>query len=307
MTTQFNDKTNRRGIEWTDLTLNAVGGCHHACRWSMPDGTVAICYAEELAVNGVARSAYPNGFAAHYWRPNVLRQLSAGREPLLIFVDSMSDLFASNVPAEHVRAVLAAMRRGPHHAYQSLTKAAPIILKYASELPRNLWVGVSSPPDWFMGKRLTRDQQEAMLRRAVEVLREVKEKTGNLVWLSAEPVSWDLTTVLDSGHGLDWIVVGAASAGQRYFQPDKEHIRKLVNLMDATKTPIFYKGNLRPTFAGDGLGTVELNRWREDFPTAYRDGTPIPAVARRQQKCEEHGWARNEQPTPAGRRPLTLF
>ena len=138
-------------------------------------------------------------------------QLSAGDEPLLIFGDSMSDMFAANVPEGHVRAILAEMRKAPHHTYQSLIKAAPQLLQYLPDLPPNLWVGCNSPPDWFMGRRMSHDQQKSMLRRSLAVLREVKEKTGNIVWMSAEPISWDLTSVIDEQHPLDWIVVGAAS------------------------------------------------------------------------------------------------
>jgi protein gp37 len=170
MTKQFHPTTGGRGIEWTDETINAIGGCTHGCRWRMPDGTEAICYAEHLAEHGVAKKAYPQGFAHHYFRPHELPKLPAGVEPKLIFVDSMSDLFGADVPAEHVRAVLAAMRRVPHHAYQSLTKAAPQILKYVDELPPNLWVGVSSPPDGMKGKELSRAQQVAMLRKSMDVL-----------------------------------------------------------------------------------------------------------------------------------------
>jgi protein gp37 len=148
MTVQFKVRTGSRGIEWCDETRNAIGGCLHACRWVMPDGTVAICYAEQLAEHGVAKSAYPQGFGHHYFRKEALPQLAAGEEPLLIFCDSMSDLFAASVPAADVRAVLGAMRRAPHHTYQSLTKAVPQVLKYLGDLPRNLWVGVSSPPDY---------------------------------------------------------------------------------------------------------------------------------------------------------------
>src|SRR5262249_17092093 len=148
MTVQFHPRPGNRGIEWCDETRNARGGCMHGCRWVMPDGTVARCYAEELAEHGVARAAYPHGFKHHYWRPAMLRQLTAGDEPLLIFCDSMSDLFAANVPPEHVWAVLAAMLQAPHHSYQSLTKAAPQLLKYTADMPPHLRAGVSSPPDW---------------------------------------------------------------------------------------------------------------------------------------------------------------
>ncbi len=293
MTVQFNPRTGGRGIEWCDETRNATGGCLHDCRWKMPDGTVAGCYAKALAESGVARSAYPHGFEHHYWRPEALKALAAGDRPRLIFVDSMSDLFAANVPREHVLVVLAAMRKAPHHAYQSLTKAAPQLLKYLDHQPPNHWVGVSSPPDWFMGKALSRGQQQAMLRRSLDVLAEVKARAGNLVWLSAEPVSWDLTAVIDRSHPLDWVVIGAASDGRRYFQPDPGHVRRLLQVLDGTATPTYYKGNLRPLFKAHDLGSDELNRWREDFPVAYRSGAAIPATLEREREARRRGWARN--------------
>jgi protein gp37 len=228
-----------------------------------------------------------------------LKSLGSGSQPRLIFCDSMSDMFAANVPTEHVHAILDAMRKAPHHSYQSLTKAAPQLLKYVDRLPPNLWVGVSSPPDWFMGNRLSAHQQEAMLSRSLEVMAEVKQQAGNIVWMSAEPISWDLTSVIDHGHPLDWMVTGAASNGPKYFQPAPEHIKKLLTLMDETRTPVFYKGNIEPLFKDHDFGSENLNRWREDFPTHYRDGSPIPAVARRQQLCEEHGWTKTALPVVA--------
>jgi hypothetical protein len=102
-----------------------------------------------------------------------------------------------------------------------------------------------------------------------------------------------LTEVIDRTHPLDWVVIGAASNGRRYFQPDPEHIRRLLLVMDATGTPVFYKGNIHGLFEANDLGTAELNRWREDFPCCYRDGTPIPAVVRRDRMSERHGWTRS--------------
>ena len=69
MTVQFKPTTGGRGIEWCDETRNATGGCPHGCRWEMPDGAVAICYAEQLAESGVAKGAYPQGFDRRICRP----------------------------------------------------------------------------------------------------------------------------------------------------------------------------------------------------------------------------------------------
>src|SRR5262245_8968781 len=80
MTVQFKPATDGRGIEWCDETRNVLGGCMHECKWKMPDGTVAGCYAKMLAEHGVAKRAYPHGFEHHYWRPEELPKLSAGKD-----------------------------------------------------------------------------------------------------------------------------------------------------------------------------------------------------------------------------------
>jgi protein gp37 len=291
MAKQFRPRTGSRGIEWTDRTIGVFGGCLHDCKWTMPDGTTAICYAKSLAESGVAQSAYPHGFEHHYFRELSLKQLHSTATPEMIFVDSMSDMFAHNVPSEQIHQMFDAMRRAPQHVFQSLTKAAPQLLKYTSDMPPNLWVGVSSPPDWFLGKHLSHTAQQKMLKRSLDVLQQVKQESGNIVWMSAEPVSWDLTTIIsDSNHPLDWIVIGAASNGRQYFQPDVEHIRRLLTVMDMKKTPVFFKGNIKPLFKSNDLGSSLLNRWREDFPRECRNGNLIPAVEVRQENCRKHGW-----------------
>ena len=317
-TQQFNTKTGRRGIEWSDETRNVIGGCLHECRWEMPDGTTAICYAKQLAEEGLARGGYPHGFQHHYWRPKNLRELVAGSTPSLIFCDSMSDLFGSWVPDEQVIAVLEAMREAPQHVYQSLTKAPKRLLKFTEHMPPNLWVGVSSAPDWFMGKRLTPDQQERYTLSAVAALAEVKARTNNITWMSLEPVSWDMA-YLFGDHTLDWVVIGAAMNNGRYFQPDAAHVSRLLDVFDVDPTPVFYKGNIKSTFELYEFGSADRNRWREDFPvrpTGEATG-PAPAVARRQRQAKTYGWTLNtflpeDVPAPVApvARPsaqLTLF
>lgn len=288
MTKQFNKKTLSRGIEWADSTRNPIGGCRHGCRWTMPDGTTAVCYAEQLANGGVAAAGYPHGFEHHYWRGEKgLRDLKAGREPELIFCDSMSDMFGHWVPRDQVMAALDAMREAPHHTYQSLTKAPGSLgLHFINALPPNLWVGISSAPDVMMGNSLSDQQKAAYTRRALGVLDSVREMSGNITWMSLEPVSWDMAHLF-AEQPLDWVVIGAAMNDRKYYQPDPEHVKKLLDVFDATGTAVFFKGNIKQTITDLGL------RWREDFPTTYRDGTPIPAVLRRQEMAKQHGWPLN--------------
>src|SRR5260221_13831674 len=95
----------RRGIEWTDFTWNPVGGCQHGCRWEMPDGTIAECYAETVAER-VAQSTYIHGFEHHYWNPQLLAEPLKVKKPSKIFMDIISDLMGHWGPDEQVNQVL---------------------------------------------------------------------------------------------------------------------------------------------------------------------------------------------------------
>lgn len=237
-----------RGIEWTDWTWNAVAGCKHRCRWQMPDGSIAICYAEEVAA-GVAQRAYSEGFEAHYWHPQRLTEPLKVKEPAKIFLDSMSDLMGHWVPAEQVEAVLDVCRKAHWHTFQLLTKNAPRLLKF--DFPGNVWVGVSSPPDYMFGKETSKRAKVQMLSKSLSVLR----KIDNVTWLSAEPLSWDITPIVrKQPNALDWVVIGAASNGKKKYQPNQTHVGNLLELLDAWQTPVFFKGNL------------EWDPHREGFP-----------------------------------------
>ncbi|HRF94496.1 MAG TPA: DUF5131 family protein, partial [Aggregatilineales bacterium] len=160
-----------KGIEWTDYTWNVVGGCQHGCRWHMPDGTTAICYAETVATK-VAQKAYPHGFEHHYWHPHLLEEPLKVREPAKIFLDSMSDLMGAWVETEQIEQVLEICRRAHWHSFQLLTKNAPRLEKFT--FPPNVWVGVSAPPSVMFGKTLTTDQQRRMVDKQLHALQTVQ-------------------------------------------------------------------------------------------------------------------------------------
>lgn len=248
-----------RGIEWTDYTWNSIGGCQHACRWSMPDGSTAICYAEEVAKK--FKQAYPLGFEQHYWRPEKLDDPLKVKQPSRIFLDSMADLFGRWVPAEQIEQVLATVRSAAWHTFQGLTKNAPRLLKF--DLPANLWAGVSSPPDFFMGQPLSRSQQEKMLHRALGVLSQ--RSSTNVTWMSFEPLSWDVSDiVLAYPNALRWAVIGAASNGPKVYQVDPGIVQALLDVLDSQGVPVFFKGNL--------AGNAASRPWRESFPALGQMG-----------------------------------
>lgn len=274
-------KSNGRGIEWADFTWNPVGGCFHGCRWTMPDGTTAICYAENTAENTRIKSAYPNGFEHHYWRPHLLKEPGKVALPSLVFCDSMSDLMGHWVPSEQRGEVFKVMENNPHHTFQMLTKAAPQLLK-VEKLPRNLWAGVSSPPDVMFGKPVSRSAQVKMLSKTLDILAEVKKRHGVITFMSIEPLSWDVAPLLaEHTHALDWAIIGAATNGPKKFQPEPAHVQGLLDVFDGRGTPVFFKGNLA------------WNHRREDFPV---DKYPYnKAVMQRHSHSVAYGWPQNQQ------------
>jgi protein gp37 len=240
-------KRTGRGIEWTDYTWNPVGGCQHGCRWQMPDGAIAECYAETVAER-VAQHAYPQGFEHHYWRPEALGEPLKLKTPAKIFLDSMSDLMGHWIPEEQVEQVLDICRQAPHHTFQLLTKNAPRLKRF--KFPSNVWVGVSAPPTTFMGKRLSFAQQQRMVKTLLDVLHDVNVPVR---WMSIEPLSFDIAPLLIDSD-LQWAVIGAATNGTKAYQPEPGWVRNLLDVLKQQHTSVFFKGNLiwKP--------------WQEEFP-----------------------------------------
>lgn len=245
--TKKRKSTKSRGIEWTDYTWNPVAGCQHGCRWEMPDGSLAECYAETIA-NRVAQKSYARGFEHHYWNPHKLQEPLKLKEASRIFLDSMSDLMGHWVPKEQILEVLEVCEAASWHTFQLLTKNAPRLLEF--DIPANVWVGVSAPPSLMFGKRLTQKQQERMVIRQLEVL---KALTVPVRWMSIEPLSFDIAPLLVNSP-LEWAVIGAATNGAKTYQPEPQWVENVLNILDARGTAVFFKGNL------------EWSPWREEFP-----------------------------------------
>jgi protein gp37 len=254
-----------RGIEWTDYTSNPIAGCFHACEWQMPNGEWANCYAEDVA-NKFGMHAYPEGFEHHYWRPDEVKQWKSLKPGERVFVGSMADVFGHWVPAEQIQFVLDRIALYPQNVFQLLTKNFTRVLQF--DIPKNAWVGASSPPDKMWNKPLSAKQKEAWLRRTLNGLAATRAK-GVITWMSAEPLTfplarylWDISTVNEFAP-IDWIVIGAASDGPKLIAPDETYVRDVVDFcdMDFNNVPVFFKGNMRSLkWAADN--------WREEFPQA---------------------------------------
>jgi len=257
----------KEGIGWTRLprydgsdkyrngyTWNPVGGCIHDCYWRMPGGKLAECYAKTIT----ERFNLQPDFKEFAWHPERLKQPSKVKKPAGIFLDSMSDLMAHNVPDKYVSQVLDVCRQSPQHIFLLLTKNAPRLLNY--DFPPNVWVGVSTPPDIMFGKSLSDKAKKAYLNKALDVLSEV---VASIRWMSIEPLNGDYAWVLgDYGLPIDWVTIGAASYGTTIYAPDETYLRNLLVLMIGEKVPIFFKKNMTCSPLAERI-------WYRDFPTQH--------------------------------------
>ena len=111
-------------IEWTDVTWNPVTGCTKispGCKH---------CYAERMAnrLKLMGQTNYRNGFEITR-QPHMLELPLRWKTPKRIFVNSMSDLFHTDVPFSYIEEVFAVMRQAHWHQYQVLTKRSERLLE----------------------------------------------------------------------------------------------------------------------------------------------------------------------------------
>src|ERR1700758_4167986 len=139
----------RSAIEWTEATWNPVTGCDRVSPGC--DHCYAMTLAKRLKAmgsgkyqnDGDPRTSGPGfGVTMH---PQTLDEPFRWRNPRIVFVNSMADLFHARVTLPFIREVFEVMRATPQHTYQILTKRSLRLLRSADKLdwPSNVWMGVS--------------------------------------------------------------------------------------------------------------------------------------------------------------------
>jgi protein gp37 len=216
-------------IEWTEATWNPTTGCDRVSPGC--DNCYAMTLAPRLKAmgskryqrDGDPRTSGP-GFGLSLHSDTVGLPIR-WTKPRRIFVNSMSDLFHTEVPDRFIADVFAVMTIAERHTFQLLTKrhgrmrsllssvrfwrdvsAARNVRGHESlpaggdfEPPANVWIGVS-----------VEDQQRAELR-----IPALLETPAAVRWLSCEPLLGPVdifrNSDLDRDPGLDWVVVGGES------------------------------------------------------------------------------------------------
>jgi protein gp37 len=116
------------------------------------------------------------------------------KQPKIIFVNSMSDLFHENVPEHYIKEVFSVMEDTPRHTYQILTKRAERLEELSPNLPwsANIWMGVSVEDQKFRAR-----------------IDHLKRARAAIKFLSLEPLLGPLE-LLDL-EGIDWVIAGGES------------------------------------------------------------------------------------------------
>jgi len=232
----------RSTIEWTDATWNPVTGC------SKVSTGCKHCYAERLARRLQAMGAlrYRNGFTVTL-HPAVLDLPKRWRQPRMVFVNSMSDLFHESVPLEFIQRVFATMRACPQHTFQVLTKRSARLRDLAQYLDwaPNIWMGVSVEN-----------------RRVIHRIHDLQAVPAYVRFLSCEPLLGPLDDLpLD---GIHWVIVGGESGpGARPMQA--AWVRAIRDQCRRAHVPFFFKqwGGVRKDLTGrelDGCAYDEMPR-----------------------------------------------
>lgn len=185
-------------IEWTETTWNPTTGCDRTSPGC--DNCYALTLAKRLKAMGSER--YQNDGDARTSGPGFRLTLHddlvdaphGWRQPRLVFVNSMSDLFHDDVDISFIQRVFGVMRETPRHTYQVLTKRTKRLRRVAGQLdwPPNVWMGVSV--------------ENARYRFRIDDLRNVPAAVR---FISAEPLLGPLGEV-DLG-GIDWVIAGGES------------------------------------------------------------------------------------------------
>ena len=186
----------KSAIEWTDATWNPVTGCTKITRGC------DHCYAERLAerFRGIPGHPYENGFDLTL-RPERLSQPLSWKQPRMVFVNSMSDLFHKDIPGSFIDRVFDIMEVAKHHVFQVLTKRSSLMKDYLQHrygqdtVPRHIWCGVSVEDH-------TATARIQHLQRAPAAVR----------FLSIEPLLGPLGEI--NLEGISWVIVGGGEWSQ---------------------------------------------------------------------------------------------
>ena len=253
-------------IEWTDETWNPVTGCTRVS----PGCDHCYMFSLYPRLRAMAVPGYETSPDDVRLLPERLDRPFSWKRPRRIFVNSMADLFHSEIPLSFIYEVFTVMEQAANehgHIFQVLTKRPRRAVTWWREYersfpdgwPSNIWIGTSVETRKYT-YRLT------VLARLPAPIR----------FVSAEPLlePVDLSPWLDKGV-LQWVIVGGES-GPRARPMNPNWARDLRDQTARTRTPFFLKqlGGRRGKRAG-AEAVLDGRLWNEypELPAGVRNAT----------------------------------
>jgi protein gp37 len=151
----------------------------------------------------MGQANYKNGFRLTV-QPQMLEVPLRWKTPKRIFVNSMSDLFHQDVPADYIKKVFAVMARADWHQFQVLTKRSERLQELSPVLPwpGHIWQGVSVENEDYLDR-----------------IDDLRASGAAVKFLSLEPLLGPLPKL--NLRGINWVIVGGESGpGARPMRPE---------------------------------------------------------------------------------------
>jgi protein gp37 len=227
--TNNNSESGTTNIAWTDHTWNPIHGC------SRVSAGCDNCYAERLSYDRYGWTDQPwtpeNAEENVTLKPERLEQGGDGHpstydEPARIFVNSMSDVFHSQVPDSFIRDLFAEMRNYPEHIFQLLTKRPGRAANLQLQWPPNVWMGTSVEDD-----------------RVIERLDLLRDCDAETLFVSFEPLIGEVGR--PDLRGYDWVIVGGES-GPNYREMAHEWVWPIRRASMQQDVAFFFKQSAAP-------------------------------------------------------------
>ena len=246
----------KSAIEWTDMTWNPItgctrvtSGCDHCYAFALHDMRHKL-YVANHGIYPKTGQAMPKQYARPFSEIQIMKERLEDplhiKKPQKIFVNSMADLFHSQVPEDIIRRIFQVMVEAHWHCFQILTKRPARMARLAPTLPwpENIWIGTSIELN--------------QLTPRADLLRRVPTPNS---FLSLEPLLGPLPS-LDL-EGIAWVIVGGESGNEaRPMQAD--WVREIREKCRRADIPFLFKqwGGRTPKAGGR---TLDGRSW-DQFP-----------------------------------------
>jgi protein gp37 len=316
-------------IEWTDATWNPIRARNKKTGkvgWHCEHATTGceFCYAEgfnkRLGTGLAFKPGHRQGIEI-FLDDNMLTQPLRWKKPRMIFVCSMTDLFAEFVPDAMLDKIFAVMALTPQHTYQVLTKRAArmrdyilakrrnapewihlpsehgnVLLPYEGGWPTNVWLGVSAERQQEADERIPLLLQTPAATRFISAepllgpIDLTDHCNGHYFFNSLTGTRWhddpDHTNPEQKfAPGLDWVIAGGES-GRNARPMEPAWVRSMREQCENAGVDFFFKqwGEWAPFALGEPTalaGEYQLVRVGKKAAGRLLDGIEYNGMPRR--------------------------